>query len=135
MANRLSSDVHLGAVKAETLEYVAAHPDASREEVLAHLEEAGFGSTRYPVQRWRKEVAAAAAEEAAADAEPEPAPKKSAAVSSFAEMSDEDLAAHLLAKPTLADRLWAPERGVPDRDPGEKRDAYIRRVLLGVVAE
>ena len=42
-----------------------------------------------------------------------------------------EMAAHLLATPTLADRTWTEER----RLTGEKRDAFIRRILLGETAE
>lgn len=133
--SRMLGDENFAAVKAEALSFVADHPEAARAEVLAHLEDAGFGSSRYPVQRWRKEAAAEAAAEAEAAAQevqPEqeqPVTKKSGG--KLASLSDEELAVKLLATSTLADRTWAPERGVPERNPGEKRDAYIRRVLLG----
>jgi ribonuclease HI len=42
-----------------------------------------------------------------------------------------EMAAHLLATPTLADRTWTEER----RLTCEKRDAFIRRILLGETAE
>ena len=42
-----------------------------------------------------------------------------------------EMAAHLLATPTLADRTWTEEQ----RLTGEKRDAFIRRILLGETAE
>ena len=129
-------DSDTAAVRAETLRYVADHPEASREEVLAHLEEAGYGNSRFPVQRWRKEATAAAAQEAAADAEPEtqpePAPKK--AGSKLADMPVDELRAHLLATPQLADASWAsrPEQTRP-RNKGESRSAYILAMLGGDV--
>lgn len=42
-----------------------------------------------------------------------------------------EMAAHLLATPTLADRTWTKEQ----RLTGERRDAFIRRILLGETAE
>jgi ribonuclease HI len=42
-----------------------------------------------------------------------------------------EMAAHVLATPTLADRTWTEEQ----RLTGEKRDAFIRRILLGETAE
>jgi len=39
-------------------------------------------------------------------------------------------AEHLLSTPTLADSTWTQEQ----REPGEKRDAFIRRIVLGEMA-
>jgi hypothetical protein len=44
-------------------------------------------------------------------------------------LSKAALRKHLLATPTIADRAWAPARGVPARNEGETRTAYIKRVL------
>ena len=41
------------------------------------------------------------------------------------------MATHLLATPTLADRTWTDEQ----RLKGEKREAFIRRILLGETTE
>jgi hypothetical protein len=41
------------------------------------------------------------------------------------------MAAHLLATPTLADRTWTDEQWLK----GEKRDIFIRRILLGETGE
>jgi hypothetical protein len=41
------------------------------------------------------------------------------------------MAEHLLATPTITDKAWA--EGEP-RLPGEDREAFIRRVLLGETA-
>ena len=41
------------------------------------------------------------------------------------------MAEHLIARPTIADEAWA--EGEP-RLPGEDREAFIRRVLLGETA-
>ena len=45
--------------------------------------------------------------------------------------SPAEMAAHLLATPTLADRTWTDEQ----RLKGEKREAFIRRILLGETGE
>jgi hypothetical protein len=50
-------------------------------------------------------------------------------MSKFAKMPKAELRKLLLAKPTIADRAWAPARGVPGRNEGETRSAYIKRVL------
>ena len=42
-----------------------------------------------------------------------------------------EMAAHLLATPTITDLAWAEERAHAARLPGETREAFIRRVLLG----
>jgi hypothetical protein len=41
-----------------------------------------------------------------------------------------EMAEHLLSTPTLADSTWTQEQ----RERGEKRDAFIRRILLGETA-
>jgi hypothetical protein len=43
------------------------------------------------------------------------------------ELPAADMAAHLLATPTICDRVWTEET----RLPRETRTAFIRRVLLG----
>lgn len=47
----------------------------------------------------------------------------------LAKMSKTALRKHLLAVPTIPDRQWAQARGVPAREKGETREAYIKRVL------
>jgi hypothetical protein len=47
----------------------------------------------------------------------------------LAKMPKTKLRKHLLAVPTIADKAWAPARGLPTRDPKESREAYIKRVL------
>jgi len=44
------------------------------------------------------------------------------------------MAAHLLATPTITDLAWVEERAHAPRLPGETREAFIRRVLLGETA-
>ena len=58
-----------------------------------------------------------------------PAEKKAPATPGLAALPAKDLRAKLLAVPTIADRAWAPARGVPARNEGESRTAYIERVL------
>jgi hypothetical protein len=48
---------------------------------------------------------------------------------SLATMPKTKLRKLLLDKPTIADRFWAPQRGLPSRNEGEDRAAYIKRVL------
>jgi hypothetical protein len=48
---------------------------------------------------------------------------------SLATMPKRELKKHLLATPTIADRQWAPQRGLPFRNEGKDRAAYIKRVL------
>lgn len=50
---------------------------------------------------------------------------------SWRDLPASEMAAHLLATPTITDRAWTEE----SRLPGESREAFIRRVLLSDVAE
>jgi hypothetical protein len=47
------------------------------------------------------------------------------------DLPPDEMAEHLLATPTITDKAWA--EGEP-RLPGEDREAFIRRVLLGETA-
>jgi hypothetical protein len=47
------------------------------------------------------------------------------------DLRPDEMAEHLLATPTITDKAWA--EGEP-RLPGENREAFIRRVLLGETA-
>ena len=47
------------------------------------------------------------------------------------DLKPDKMAAHLLATPTITDLAWAEERAHAPRLPGETREAFIRRVLLG----
>ena len=63
-------------------------------------------------------------------AEPEaatPKPKKTKMAPEWKSLPDAEKAQHLLDHPTLSDRTWTNE----PRLKGEKRDAFIRRILLG----
>ena len=65
-------------------------------------------------------------------AEPEaeaatPKPKKTKMAPEWKSLPDAEKAQHLLDHPTLSDRTWTNEH----RLKGEKRDAFIRRILLG----
>jgi len=46
---------------------------------------------------------------------------------SWRDLPTAEMVAHLLATPTIADRVWTDEA----RLPRETRDAFVRRVLLG----
>jgi hypothetical protein len=50
------------------------------------------------------------------------------------DLEPDKMAAHLLATPTITDLAWAEERAHAPRLPGEIREAFIRRVLLGETA-
>ena len=58
-------------------------------------------------------------------------PKSKAKKAAWKDLSPAEMATHLLATPTLADRTWTGEQRVT----GEKRDAFIRRILLGETGE
>ena len=65
-------------------------------------------------------------------AEPEaeaatPKPKKTKKAPEWKSLPDAEKAQYLLDHPTLSDRTWTNE----PRLKGEKRDAFIRRILLG----
>jgi hypothetical protein len=67
-------------------------------------------------------------------AEPEvdaatPKPKKTKMAPEWKALPDAEKAQYLLDHPTLSDRTWTNE----PRLKGEKRDAFIRRLLLGQV--
>lgn len=65
-----------------------------------------------------------------------PAAKKGAKkAAEWKALPDAELAAHLLAHQTLPDRSWEDRAGGATREKGEKRDAFIRRVLLGETPE
>jgi hypothetical protein len=46
------------------------------------------------------------------------------------DLEPDEMAAHLLATPTITDLAWAEERANAPRMRGETREAFIRRVLL-----
>ncbi len=58
-----------------------------------------------------------------------PKPKKTKMAPEWKSLPDAQKAQHLLDHPTLSDRTWTKE----PRLKGEKRDAFIRRILLGQV--
>src|SRR5436190_1176233 len=71
-------------------------------------------------------------EEQISPSEPsESKPKPKAKKPAWKDLSPAEMAAHLLATPTLADRTWTDEQ----RLKGERRDAFIRRILLGETTE
>jgi len=59
-----------------------------------------------------------------------PAAVKSRKRAAWRDLPPDKKAEHLLSTPTLADSTWTEEQ----REPGEKRDAFIRRILLGKTA-
>jgi hypothetical protein len=66
---------------------------------------------------------------------PQSAPRKKAPgkspLAQAMEKDDKALAKHLLEHPTVGDAAWKARAGGKTRHKGEKRDAFIRRVLLG----
>ena len=64
---------------------------------------------------------------AEAVAAPAPTRRRTQRSAAWRELPAEEMAAHLLATPTIADRAWTDER----RLHRETRSAFIRRVLLG----
>jgi hypothetical protein len=49
--------------------------------------------------------------------------------SSLASLTKAKLREHLLSHPTLSDKVWIAAYGSPEREKGETRDAFIKRVL------
>jgi hypothetical protein len=58
-------------------------------------------------------------------------PRRKSRKASWRDLPASEMAAHLLATPTIADHVWTEE----SRLPGESREAFVRRVVLGEVAE
>lgn len=56
-------------------------------------------------------------------------PRRKAKKSGLAGLSKAKLRAKLLATPTIADGAWNEAYGAPEREKGETREAYIKRVL------
>ena len=65
------------------------------------------------------------------EAEEAPKPKKAKKAPDWKSLPDDQKAAYLLEHPTLSDHTWTDE----PRLKGEKRDAFIRRILLGEVLD
>lgn len=136
MAHAAKLEAEQSAVKAEALKFHAEFPDAPRERILAHLEDSGFGNSRYPVVRWIKEAESQAdpqdnqgGQQATETTVPAPAPKSTAP--EWKSLPPAEKAAHLLERKTISDRMWTEE----ERRPKETREHFIRRVLLGEDAE
>jgi hypothetical protein len=55
------------------------------------------------------------------------AQRRKARKASWRDLPAAEMAAHLLATPTISDRAWTDE----PRLPRETREAFVRRVLLG----
>jgi|SRR5215216_4357679 len=90
-----------------------------------------FGSKTTEVIRFVEEEPALEASEPSEPSESKPKPKSKAKKPAWKDLPPAEMAAHLLATPTLADRTWTDEQ----RLKGEKRDAFIRRILLGGTGE
>ena len=58
------------------------------------------------------------------------ATRRKARKASWRDLPAAEMAAHLLATPTISDRVWTDK----PRLPGETREAFVRRVLLGDTA-
>jgi hypothetical protein len=103
--NRLDYSIRVGRSHARDLERVRK----AREEAI-HRNNVQIGNTAEP------EAEAAT-----------PKPKKTKMAPEWKSLPDADKAQYLLDHPTLSDRTWTTE----PRLKGEKRDAFIRRILLG----
>jgi hypothetical protein len=66
---------------------------------------------------------------ALAEERPATARKKSAKKSAIAGLSKTKLRAYLLSHVTVPDKAWNAAYGAPEREKGESREAYIKRVL------
>ncbi len=78
------------------------------------------------IRRDSVQIGNTAAPEAEAEAAPRK-PKKTKMAPAWKSLPDAEKARHLLDHPTLSDLTWTNE----PRLKGEKRDAFIRRILLG----
>ena len=56
-------------------------------------------------------------------------PAKGKKTSAMAGLSKAKLRAYLLAHTTIPDRAWNEAYGSPEREKGERREAFIKRVL------
>jgi hypothetical protein len=105
LCNRLDYSIRVGRSYARDLERIRK----AREEAIRR-NGVQIGNTAEP------------AAEAAT-----PKPKKTKMAPEWKSVPDADKAQYLLDHPTLSDRTWTNE----PRLKGEKRDAFIRRILLG----
>lgn len=107
LCNRLDYSIRVGRSHARDLERIGK----AREEAMRRTN-IRIGNTTEP------EAEAAT-----------PKPKKTKMASPWKSLPDAEKAQYLLDHPTLSDRTWTNET----RLKGEKRDAFIRRILLGLV--
>jgi hypothetical protein len=105
LCNRLDHSIRVGRSHARDLERIRK----AREKAIRH-DNVQIGSTADP------EAEAAT-----------PKPKKTKVAPEWKSLPDAEKAQYLLDHPTLSDRTWTTEA----RLKGEKRDAFIRRILLG----
>jgi ribonuclease HI len=99
------------------------------EEALRNFKGTQFS---WVPRNWNKEADALVNKAFGPKTAPAPSESKSKAKKpAWKDLPPAEMAAHLLATPTLADRTWTDEQ----RLKSEKRDAFIRRILLGETTE
>jgi ribonuclease HI len=105
-----------------------------RDEAVEMLRKFKGTQVSWIPRSWNKEADALVNKAFHPKTAPEPSESKlksKAKKAAWKNLPPAEMAAHLLATPTLADRTWTEEQ----RLTGEKRDAFIRRILLGETTE
>jgi hypothetical protein len=115
LCNRIDYSITVGRPYAKDLESVRR----AREAAIRRNEPRGDSARFTPC--------GGAATREVSEATPK---RRKARSASWRELPVTEMAAHLLATPTINDRVWTEEA----RLPRESREAFIRRVLLGEVA-
>ena len=114
LCNRIDYSIRVGRSHARDLERIRK----AREEAIRR-NNVQIGNTEgEPVEETEPEAEAAT-----------PKPKKTKKAPEWKSLPDAEKAQYLLDHQTLSDRTWTDE----PRLKGEKRDAFIRRILLGEV--
>ena len=119
LCNRIDHSLRVGRSHAEGSREDQESPRGRRSAATMF----GSGqptSAREPVEETEPEAEAAT-----------PKPKKTKKAPEWKSLPDDEKAQYLLDHPTLSDRTWTDE----PRLKGEKRDAFIRRILLGEVSQ
>ena len=113
LCNRLDYSIRVGRSYARDLERIRkAREEATRRKATVEaIDESGE-----PVEETEPEAEGAT-----------PKPKKTKKEPELKSLPDAEKAQYLLDHPTISDRTWTNE----PRLKGEKRDAFIRRILLG----
>jgi hypothetical protein len=113
LCNRLDYSIRIGRSYARDLERIRkAREEATRRKTTVEAD----SESGEPVAETEPEAEGAT-----------PKPKKTKKAPEWKSLPDAEKAQYLLDHPTLSDRTWTNE----PRLKGEKRDAFIRRILLG----